>query len=111
MDEVERYTETFNVTRYNFQRHKMEIETFRAEIDSLLRTNGYNIISVLLHYKKSGKTIYEIVKEPGFFTRLTHRYTFLRTYPYTSADISIYIGNGGDCIYYKIVPKSRSKDD
>jgi hypothetical protein len=92
--------------------HDAIAETFRTEIYTLLRANEDNIMSVLLHYKKSGRTIYEILKEPNLFTKWCQEdRVFIGNYIFTDdTEVSIFIGKGEkNNLYYKLTNKEKDK--
>jgi hypothetical protein len=86
-------------------------ETFCAEIDSLLRTNEDNIIAVLLHYKRSGKEVYEFVKEPDFWTRWMHPHIFVGNYPFgEDTQVVISVGKEKHDLYYRMIKGPKDKN-
>lgn len=86
------------------------IEALRADIDSLMGTNKHEIASVLIHYQKQGRTIYEILQEPGLIVRLCHPRVFVGNYPCKGGHLDLYVGKRqGNALYYKVITDEKDK--
>lgn len=88
------------------------IQMVRADVGKLLKENDFQIMGVLLHYKKHGKEIYEIMKEQCFITRWMEPRVFIGNYPYTEDKlVSIYVGRDNqDDVYFKFVDANDKKN-
>jgi hypothetical protein len=90
-------------------------QNYRAEIASFLRREEYrdNVMSIVLHYSRSGKRIFEILRDMDVFEEwFKEDRILIGTYSFTSStDVSIYIGaHNTDDIYFRLIKKKKDKD-
>ena len=84
----------------------------RADIDRLLPGNDFQIMKVVLHYVRHGKSIYRILKDQCFITRWLEPRVFIGNYPYTEdEDVAIYVDRKNqNNLSFKIIDKNDKKN-